>query len=102
MRPHEEEKEEKRAVTAILVFLIAVLIVIMFASKFGELAKPRTFPEQTQEYCESKKARYIGFTNGCRDDCTAQRQAVSCTQALTTGCDCGPSECWNGFECEPN
>jgi len=44
------------------------------------------------------------FSNGCVDSCDLARnpEIISCTQALTNGCDCGPDRCWNGESCEDN
>ena len=55
------------------------------------------------QVCQAAGAAYEEFPNGCRDTCEyARNPGLMCTQALTSGCDCGPDQCWNGTSCEPN
>ncbi len=64
------------------------------------------YPPQTKELCESGGAEYAGFNTGCHDECVYERWSLEepfiCTQALSSGCDCGQDKCWNGIECESN
>jgi hypothetical protein len=94
--------EERSAIIAIVLVFIIVIAGIFFWQNAIDMTKPRSFPSQTPEYCESKGATYKGFTNGCMDSCEYARNPGACTTVLTSGCDCGPEKCWNGFECENN
>jgi hypothetical protein len=63
-------------------------------------------PEQPVEkdYCENSGGTWTTFNNGCADTCEYVRspETISCIQALTESCDCGPDKCWNGESCEDN
>jgi hypothetical protein len=65
-----------------------------------------TDPEQPVEkdYCENSGGTWKEFNNGCADTCDYVRspESISCIQAITSSCDCGPDMCWNGQECENN
>ena len=56
--------------------------------------------------CQDEGGTWKEFTNGCVDSCELARQdsdnPIMCTEAITMGCDCGESECWNGEACEDN
>jgi len=47
-------------------------------------------------YCQSKGGTWEQFTDGCVDSCSkVSNPNLSCLQALTYGCDCGSSKCWD-------
>jgi hypothetical protein len=96
--------EEKNALAIIAIVLVLSIAAAIFFQKAKDMVtKPREFPEQTVEYCESHGAKYMGFSSSCVDACTAQRnKSVACEPMLRTGCDCGPDMCWNGLACEKN
>lgn len=48
--------------------------------------------------CVAGGGRWIEFANGCVDRCG---KSDMCTQALTNGCDCGNTMCWDGYQCKP-
>jgi len=99
----EEEKEERQAVMAIAAILIITIFAAMFLQQIEDLFSPKVPPEQTIGYCENHGAKYTSFTNSCRDSCAPiQNGDYPCNQVLTTGCDCGPENCWNGIECISN
>ncbi len=99
----DEKHEERQAVIAIAAVLAITLFAAVFFQQIKDLAFHKTPPEQTAEYCESQGAAYLSFTNSCRDSCDyARKKVASCSTVLTTGCDCGPDKCWDGFECTPN
>ncbi|KKS97569.1 MAG: hypothetical protein UV73_C0007G0012 [Candidatus Gottesmanbacteria bacterium GW2011_GWA2_43_14] len=53
--------------------------------------------------CENQGFKWEVFPNGCVDSCElAGDPKINCTQALTSGCDCGPNACWNGTTCVGN
>ncbi|MFH0818098.1 MAG: hypothetical protein V1909_05720 [Candidatus Micrarchaeota archaeon] len=94
--------EERNALIAVAIIFALILGLFMFKDNITEATTPKPM-SQTPEYCESKGATYISFTNFCRDSCEKARDSsLACGEALAMGCDCGPDKCWNGFECEPN
>lgn len=46
--------------------------------------------------CIAGGGKWIVFANGCVDRCG---KSDMCTQALTNGCDCGNTKCWDGYKC---
>lgn len=54
--------------------------------------------------CERLRKTWREFSNTCVDSCNLERnpEVISCGQAFTNGCDCGPNQCWNGETCEDN
>lgn len=46
--------------------------------------------------CHVEGGTWRTFSNGCVDFCGA---GPACSAAMTPGCDCGPSKCWNGTAC---
>ncbi len=93
---------ERNAVLAVAIVLVMVLGLVIFWPKIEEATRPKPI-SQTLENCEANGATYKGFTNGCMDSCELARNPdIACTAVLTSGCDCGPEKCWNGFECETN
>jgi hypothetical protein len=58
-----------------------------------------------RDMCTQARGKWKNFTNGCADYCEFRRETpgeIVCTQAITEGCDCGPSMCWTGARCEQN
>ena len=49
----------------------------------------------SREACENQNGEWKLFSNGCVDSCGKKPRI--CTQALTEGCDCGPTLCWDGW-----
>ncbi len=94
--------EERKALAFVAIVFALVFGFFLFREKIAEATKPLP-PSQTLEVCESEGAVYKGFTNGCMDSCEFARDPnVACAAVLTSGCDCGPGKCWDGFECVAN
>lgn len=53
--------------------------------------------EVTEEQaCVNASGTWKQFNNGCVDSCAyALDPQMNCTQAITNGCDCGGSRCWD-------
>jgi len=66
------------------------------AKKYDEF---HSYPKQTEELCKSGGAEWKQFGSGCHDECIYARwdskEPIECTDALSFGCDCGPTACWN-------
>jgi hypothetical protein len=46
--------------------------------------------------CEQKSGVWKEFRNGCVDGCSSKVSTMSmCTSALTMGCECGETKCWD-------
>jgi hypothetical protein len=66
--------------------------------------KPATEEGTAQAQCEEVGGTWRQFPNACRDSCEYARNKtdMACAQVMTDGCDCGPTECWNGLDCVAN
>lgn len=52
--------------------------------------------EKKKQLCEQKKGVWKEFKNGCVDSCSSKVSTMSmCTSALTFGCECGETKCWD-------
>lgn len=62
------------------------------------------FPGTPETQCVESGGTWAEFPNSCADSCALERypSRISCLQAITKGCDCGPDACWTGSRCEPN
>lgn len=81
-------------------FLLTWFLVSVFFGQetFGQITRPTSFDDRP--ICQETKGVWRQFGNGCADDCRSKFDQFSiCTQALTYGCDCGKSRCWNGDKC---
>lgn len=62
--------------------------------------------ELNKERCNKSGGTWYYFGDGCVDSCEKARasEPITCTAALTWGCECGPDKCWNSTtnKCEPN
>lgn len=60
-------------------------------------------PDYNQLECERVNGTMREFPNGCVDLCQDPGEPLmQCTEAYTTGCDCGIDRCWNGRTCQNN
>ena len=93
----------KEAWILIIILTIIILsIIYLYYSKTNYLDDSYRGIKQTKELCLSGGADFKFFNTGCHDECyiTRSKKPISCTQALSSGCDCGPEKCWNGTSCE--
>lgn len=62
-----------------------------------------TTPPQ-QSACTAAGGTWQTFPNSCVDSCekAANPDDIMCLQALTEGCNCGKSQCWDGRTCVDN
>ncbi len=52
--------------------------------------------EQKKQVCDMQKGVWKQFKNGCVDNCNNKMSTISmCTSALTFGCECGETKCWD-------
>ena len=87
-------------IVGVLLVSAILLTVFVINNSEGKLGNP------AEEKCSEGGGVWREFSNGCVDSCELERnpEIISCTQALTFGCDCGFDECWD-FEnenCEEN
>jgi hypothetical protein len=78
---------------------IFCLIFIFFATEaLAQSFRETSFDERPM--CERQNGVWRSFGDGCADSCEAKLDSfMVCTQAITSGCDCGGSKCWNGNGC---
>jgi hypothetical protein len=51
---------------------------------------------EKKQLCEQKNGVWKEFKNGCVDNCASQISKLSmCTSAITFGCECGETKCWD-------
>jgi hypothetical protein len=60
--------------------------------------------DNPQDECQRVDGEWTTFSNGCVDSCeiAKDKNNTACTMALTDGCECGTSKCWDGKTCIPN
>jgi len=73
------------------------------------IATPTATPEPSptltpdQQACSDVGGTWEIFNNGCVDSCyLVLNPGAMCTQAMTAGCNCGASQCWDGDTCVDN
>jgi hypothetical protein len=56
-----------------------------------------------KEDCEVNGGNWKTFSNTCVDSCELIRdEGIVCGEAMTDGCDCGPTMCWDDMRCVQN
>jgi hypothetical protein len=80
---------------------VATLSFLFFAfssNSFSQSIRSTSFDDRSA--CESSKGVWRQFGNGCVDECRPKLdQFYICTGAITNGCECGKSRCWDGESC---
>lgn len=73
-------------------------IITCFFISFTAKAQSTTF--DNKPICLEQEGNWRKFSNGCVDSCNSNFDEFAiCTQAITYGCDCGPSRCWQNNKC---
>lgn len=78
---------------------LATLFLMFFSSEvFSQMARETSFDDRP--HCEEVKGVWRSFGSGCTDQCESKFNKFKiCTQAVTSGCDCGKGRCWDGQTC---
>jgi hypothetical protein len=80
---------------------LCVLLFLFFifpSNSFSQSIRFTSFDDRSA--CESSKGVWRQFGNGCVDECRPKLdQFYICTGAITNGCECGKSRCWDGESC---
>ncbi len=73
-------------------------IITCFFISFAAKAQNTTFANKP--ICLEQQGNWRKFANGCVDSCDSNfNEFAVCVQAITYGCDCGPSRCWQDNKC---
>ncbi len=81
-----------------LLLKILFLFFIFHSNSFSQSIRFTSFDDRSA--CESSKGVWRQFGNGCVDECRPKLdQFYICTGAITNGCECGKSRCWDGESC---
>mgnify|MGYP001577225911 CR=1 FL=1 len=57
--------------------------------------------ETSRLQCQNAGGEWRLFNEGCVDSCI-DKSKISCTMAITEGCDCGPVKCYENLKCIDN
>ncbi len=58
-------------------------------------SKTKNINGTKKQLCKQQNGIWKEFKNGCVDNCDSKIAASMCTTALTFGCECGKSRCWD-------
>ncbi|MFH0780204.1 MAG: hypothetical protein V1928_05140 [Parcubacteria group bacterium] len=98
---------KKIVMIILLIVAIIALIAFFYFYFFSTDSIDGNWVQKT--VCGASGGHWKGFLSGCKDYCYSERaqsagkiSTISCSMGSTSGCDCGPDKCWNGFACEKN
>lgn len=92
-----------RNLKKILIGSIGFIIFVFVVLKILGLDLPFVLTQSKFLTCLRGGASISTFPNGCQDSCDIRTNPLTmCTQAISYGCNCGNSKCWNGKKCINN
>ncbi len=57
--------------------------------------------QDEQQLCAAAGGEWKELPNSCVDNCNYRRNPdINCAMVLTSGCDCGMDQCWDGQDCQ--
>lgn len=89
---------EERGIPIIIGIILSLIVIGVTATAIYLSATQEPVVLTEEQICAQANATWKEFSNGCADNCLGS-EVRFCTQALTMGCDCGNSKCWNGNSC---
>jgi len=88
----------------IRILLLGIALASCATPEKKEASAPEPVPKTASAACQQAGGKWRSFGNSCVDSCSYARAkgTMMCAQALTDGCDCGSSKCWDGKNCVAN